>query len=73
MAEVSRRSGRLRNRRRLYEARVAEARGPGDLLKAAVDYFRGTFSGASWDQAQGVADRLVEHADDERRRLDGTQ
>lgn len=73
MAEVDRRSGRLHNRRRRYETRVADARTTRDLLKAATDYFWGTFSGLSRDDAEGAANRLVEHTDNERRRLDGAQ
>lgn len=73
MAEMTRRNtGQIRNRRRQYEDRVAAARGrPRHLLKAATDYFWGTFADLPPDQVRAVCDRLVEMTDDERRKIHG--
>lgn len=72
LARAGERPGRTRNRRRQYEQRRAAARNTKDLLKAAADYFWGTFAAMSPDEVEIICDRLVAHVDSERRRIDGS-
>lgn len=64
--------GRTRNRRRLFDDRIASARTTGHMLMALTSYIRGMFAEYSADEVQVLCHRLAEAADDERRRLRGT-
>lgn len=63
--------GRTRKRRERFEWRMSQARDARDMLSAATDYVRATFADYPLDQAAEVCDRLVELADQERRRIRG--
>lgn len=65
--------GKARNRRLRYQERRGRARTTRELLAAAADYFRATFSGYPPERVQEICDRLVEHTDSERSKSDGTQ
>lgn len=64
--------GRTRNRRKLFDDRMASARTTGHMLAAVAYYIRGMFADYSPDEVQALCHRLAEAADDERRRLRGT-
>jgi hypothetical protein len=65
--------GKYRNRLLRYQARRAAARTTRDLVKAATDYFWGTFAGYSPAEIEIICDRLVEYTDSEKRRTDAGQ
>lgn len=71
MAEKVSQPGRVRNAKLRYQQRIAAARTTRDVLAAAVDYFRGSFTQLSKAEAEQVSDRLIEMTDDERRRVTG--
>lgn len=63
--------GRTRARRRQFEQRMAAAKDTAAQLRAATDYFRGTFTGYSPAEVHQICHLLAELADSERRRLRG--
>lgn len=64
--------GRTRNRRRLYEERLARATTPTQMLAAIASYIRGMFIDYTPTEIIQVCHALAETADAERRRLRGS-
>lgn len=64
--------GRTRNRRRLYDERMARAITPSQMLAAIASYIRGMFIDYTPAEILEICHTLAEAADAERRRHRGS-
>lgn len=58
---------RSANRRELLRQRIADARHTKDVLRAVAGYLQATFSRHNLTDARGIAERLADAIDSERR------